>query len=163
MRKGYSSCSVCVCLCLSVTKLAATYLVCESNLRCYNVHAYNIIKRFRTNINIIHIIHVHIFTLYTCWDYCTTLLIVRIIMFCSYKNFKSRAHMQGISNRFCVIAGIRVTSLIINTTNQLNFWKTGFNMHAYNWLTIIANGTFLFGHYSHTYRSCPLQAMCMWP
>ena len=36
--EGYSSCSVCTCTCLSITKLAATYLhvVCESKVRCYH-------------------------------------------------------------------------------------------------------------------------------
>ena len=29
--------SVCLSVCLSVTTLAATYLVCESNLQCYKV------------------------------------------------------------------------------------------------------------------------------
>ena len=41
MREGYGSRSVCVCMCvsvcLSVTTLTATYLVCESKLRCYKV------------------------------------------------------------------------------------------------------------------------------
>ena len=35
MREGYGSHSVCVCL--SLTTLAATYLVGESNLQCYKV------------------------------------------------------------------------------------------------------------------------------
>ena len=39
MREGYSSCFVCVCVsvCLSVTTLAATYLVCMSKLRHHRV------------------------------------------------------------------------------------------------------------------------------
>ena len=44
MREGYGSCSVCVCVlsvcvsvCLSVTVLATTYLVCKSKVRCYEV------------------------------------------------------------------------------------------------------------------------------
>ena len=28
---------LCVCVCLSVTELAATYLVCKSKVRCYKV------------------------------------------------------------------------------------------------------------------------------
>ena len=37
MREGYGSHSVCVSVRLSVTTLAATYLVCESKLQCYKV------------------------------------------------------------------------------------------------------------------------------
>ena len=39
MRKGYSSCCVCVyvCLCVSITVLAATYLVYKSQIGCYKV------------------------------------------------------------------------------------------------------------------------------
>ena len=39
MREGYGSWFVCpgLSVCLSVITLAATYLVCESNLRCYKV------------------------------------------------------------------------------------------------------------------------------
>ena len=38
MREGYNSCFVIVCLCVCInTKLAATYLVCESKVRCYKV------------------------------------------------------------------------------------------------------------------------------
>ena len=41
MREGYGSRSVCVCvcvsLCVSVTALAATYLVYKSQVRCYKV------------------------------------------------------------------------------------------------------------------------------
>ena len=37
MREGYGSRFVCVCVCLSVTALAATYLVCMSKLRHYRV------------------------------------------------------------------------------------------------------------------------------
>ena len=37
MREGYSSQSVCVCVCLSVTTLAATYLVFTSKIRCLRV------------------------------------------------------------------------------------------------------------------------------
>ena len=39
MREGYGSRSVCVyvCVCLSVTMLTATYLICESKMRCYKV------------------------------------------------------------------------------------------------------------------------------
>ena len=36
MCEGYCSCSVCLS-CLSVTTLTATYLICESKLRCYKV------------------------------------------------------------------------------------------------------------------------------
>ena len=35
--EGYGSRFMCVCLCLSDTKLAATYFVCESKGRCYKV------------------------------------------------------------------------------------------------------------------------------
>ena len=37
MHKGYDSWFVCLSVCLSVTTLAATYLICESNLRCCKV------------------------------------------------------------------------------------------------------------------------------
>ena len=37
MREGYGSWFVYLSVCLSVTMLAATYLVCASNLRCYKV------------------------------------------------------------------------------------------------------------------------------
>ena len=37
MREGYGSRFVCVCVCLSVTALAATYLVCMSKLRHHRV------------------------------------------------------------------------------------------------------------------------------
>ena len=37
MREGYGSCFVCVSVCLSVTALAATYLVCMSKLRHHRV------------------------------------------------------------------------------------------------------------------------------
>ena len=35
MREDYGSRSL--CLCVSITKLAATYLVCKSKLRCYRI------------------------------------------------------------------------------------------------------------------------------
>ena len=37
MCEGYGSYSVCVCVCLSVIKLAATYLVFKSKMRCHKV------------------------------------------------------------------------------------------------------------------------------
>ena len=37
MRKGYGSRRVCVSVCVSVTALAATYLVYKSRIRCYEV------------------------------------------------------------------------------------------------------------------------------
>ena len=37
MLQGYSSHSVCLFICLSITKLAATHLVCESKVRYYKI------------------------------------------------------------------------------------------------------------------------------
>ena len=37
MREGYGSHSVCECVCMSVTALAATYLVCMSKVRHHGV------------------------------------------------------------------------------------------------------------------------------
>ena len=37
MREGYGSCSVCACICLSVTTLAAAYLIYTLKVRCHGV------------------------------------------------------------------------------------------------------------------------------